>query len=103
IAYIVATLQVRFRDTQHLLGILLFLFFYLTPVFWDDTNIPEPFKSIMQLNPMALILNAYRRILIRGEWPEAMPLLRVSVIAIVILVVGYGMFSLARDRFVEEL
>jgi len=103
IAYIVATLQVRFRDTQHLLGILLFLMFYLTPVFWDDTNIPEPFKSIMQLNPVALLLNAYRRILIRGEWPDALPLLSVSVIAIVMLAFGYRIFSLARDRFVEEL
>jgi lipopolysaccharide transport system permease protein len=103
LAHIVATLQVRFRDTQYLLGLFLFLFFYLTPVFWDDTSIPEPFRSIMHLNPLALLLNAYRGILMRGQWPESMPLLTVSITAIVILGLGYAVFSQARDLFVEEL
>ena len=103
LAYIVATLQVRFRDTQYLLGIGLFLFFYLTPVFWDAANVPEPFRSIMQWNPVALLLNAYRAILVRGEWPEPIPLLQVAVGSIVVLTLGYTMFCLARDRFVEEL
>jgi homopolymeric O-antigen transport system permease protein len=102
-AYIVATLQVKFRDTQYLLGIVLFLVFYLTPVFWDDTAIPEPFKSVMRLNPVSILLSGYRAILVRGVWPDPVPLLAVAGGSIMVLGLGYMVFSMARDRFVEEL
>jgi lipopolysaccharide transport system permease protein len=103
VAYIVATLQVRFRDTQYLVGIVLFLLFYLTPVFWDNSSIQEPYRSIMQWNPVALLLNAYRSILVHGQWPEPFPLVKVAAGSMVILMLGYYMFSMTRDEFVEEL
>jgi lipopolysaccharide transport system permease protein len=103
LAYIVATLQVRFRDTQYLLGIVLFLVFYLTPVFWDDTAIPEPFKSVMRLNPVSVLLDGYRAILVRGVWPNSLPLLAVAGGSMMVLALGFIVFSMASQRFVEEL
>lgn len=103
LAYIVATLQVRFRDTQYLLGIGLFLFFYLTPVFWDVKTIPEPYHSIMLMNPVAMILDGYRAVLMRGAWPDPLPLLGVAGLSVVVLTLGFAGFNLARHRFVEEL
>jgi len=103
LAYIVATLQVRFRDTQYLLGIGLFLFFYLTPVFWDARSIPEPYHSVMLLNPVAMILDGYRAVLMRGQWPDPLPLLGVAGFSLVVLSLSYAGFNLARHRFVEEL
>ena len=103
LSYIVATLQVRFRDTQYLLGIALFLFFYLTPVFWDDTTLPEPYRSVMHFNPVSMVLGAYRAILVHGQWPEPLPLLGVAAGSMAVLAASYAMFTLARHRFVEEL
>jgi lipopolysaccharide transport system permease protein len=103
LAYFVATLQVKFRDTQYLLGIVLFLFFYLTPVFWDDTTIPEPYQSLIRFNPVAVLLNAYRAILVRREWPDFISLLTVGIGSMMLLSLGYTLFALARNRFVEEL
>jgi len=103
LAYIVATLQVRFRDTQYLLGIGLFLFFYLTPVFWDASTIPEPYHSIMLLNPVAMILDGYRAILMNSKWPDPIPMLCVTGFSLVVLALAYAGFNLARHRFVEEL
>jgi lipopolysaccharide transport system permease protein len=103
LAYFVATLQVKFRDVQYLVGIALFLSFYLTPIFWSDSAVPEPYGSMMRLNPVAVILKAYRAILIRREWPEPVPLAMVAGGAAVLLALGYSLFSLARNRFVEEL
>ena len=102
-AYIFATLQVKFRDTQYLLGIGLLLAFYLTPVFWDDNAIPEPFKSYMRLNPVAMLLNAYRAILLHHTWPDPNFLIPVAAISVVLLGIGYLIFSLAQNHFVEEL
>ena len=103
IAYLVATLQVRFRDTQYLLGIFLFLFFYLTPVFWDASLVPEPFHSFLLLNPVGTLLNNYRDIFMRGQVPALLPLAVVAGISFVALALGYLLFLQARDRFVEEL
>ena len=103
LAYILATLQVTFRDTNYLLGIFLFLFFYLTPVFWDGSNISGPLGSIFRLNPFAALLNAYRGILMHGQWPDARPMLTLCLIGLVILAVGSMTFARARNRFVEEL
>jgi lipopolysaccharide transport system permease protein len=103
LAYIVSTFQVRFRDTQYLLGLLLFLLFYLTPVFYDDAQIPAGLQPLYQLNPMVHLLGAYRSILIRGELPESLPLLTLSVLSGALLMLGYAVFMRARNRFVEEL
>jgi lipopolysaccharide transport system permease protein len=103
LAYIVATLQVKFRDTQYLLGIVLFLMFYLTPVFWAETSIQEPYRSVMQWNPIGVVLNGYRTILIKGQWPDSVPLLAVAAGSLALLVMAYMLFSIKRDRFVEEM
>ena len=103
LAYIVATLQVKFRDTQYLLGIVLFLVFYLTPVFWDDSTLPQPFKSLMRLNPISALLDGYRAILVHGAWPDPIPLFAVALESMIVLTFGYILFSIARDHFVEEL
>jgi lipopolysaccharide transport system permease protein len=103
LAYIAATLQVPFRDTQYLLGIVLFLFFYLTPVFYDGGTLPADYQRVYQLNPMVHLLASYRSIFIRGEWPAGLPLLVLAILSAAILWLGYRFFMRARDQFVEEL
>lgn len=103
LAYVVATFQVAFRDTQYLLGILLFLFFYLTPVFYDGALIPANFQPLYQLNPLVHLLGAYRSILIGRELPATLPLLSLCILSTTILLLGYAVFMRARDHFVEEL
>jgi lipopolysaccharide transport system permease protein len=102
-AYILATLQVRFRDTQYLLGIFLFLFFYVTPVFWDGGALPPRYRVVVNANPVAGLLNSYRRILMGGQWPEIRSLAAVAFIAAVLSTACFFLFLRARDRFVEEL
>ena len=103
LAYIVAALQVKFRDTQYLLGIALFLMFYLTPIFWDDSSISAPYRAVVRLNPLSVILDAYRATLIHGQWPDVVPMLSVAAAATVALAGALAIFRIARDRFVEEL
>lgn len=103
LSYIVASIQVRFRDLQYLLGIVLFLGFYLTPVFWDASTVSDEYRYLLEMNPVTTLLNAYRSILLHGSWPDLQPLLTVAAGSIVVLTFGIGMFAIARTRFVEEL
>ncbi len=103
LAYLVAPFHVRFRDTNYLLGILLMLVFYLTPVFYDAATIPARYQMLYRLNPMVNLLGAYRHILIQGELPNLQSLLVLYAISAGLLSLGYMVFMRAHYRFVEEL
>jgi lipopolysaccharide transport system permease protein len=102
-AYILAALNVTFRDTQHTLGVVLQLFFYLTPVFYAITNVPDDYKFLYFLNPMVSIVGAYRAILIDGVQPDWTALLIIAGCTMVLLPIGHGYFKRQSHRFVEEL
>jgi lipopolysaccharide transport system permease protein len=103
LAYLVATSQVAFRDTGHLLGLLMMLLMYLTPVFYDPSAVPVEYRLIYDLNPMVHLIAACRAILMHGQWPEWPAVGWVAVASGTLLALGYRVFARARDRFVEEL
>lgn len=103
LAYLVATFHVRFRDTQYLLRVLLQLVFYLTPVFYEPTAIPGRYQFLYRLNPMVFLVDGYRAVLIRGEFPAPGSILMMSVLTAGLLFAGLQVFARASHRFVDEL
>ena len=102
-AYPLAALNVTFRDTQHTLWVLLQMFFYLTPIFYDINSVPEAYRAFYQLNPMVPLMQAYRDVLLRGIQPDWLALLILSGVVAVLFPIGLGIFRHQSDRFVEEL
>ena len=99
-----APIHVRFRDTQYLLGVLLNLWFYLTPIFYDASSLPASYQSLYRLNPMVHLIDAYRAILVRGVLPEhLMSLLLLGLFATGLLACSYATFVRASSHFAEEL
>jgi lipopolysaccharide transport system permease protein len=103
LAYPIAACHVTFRDTQHLVGVLLTVFFFFTPVFYDARSVPEQFRPLYDLNPMVHILAAYRGLLIQGEAPDLAGLLLLAAVAVLLVWAGHGLFRHLSYRFVEEL
>jgi lipopolysaccharide transport system permease protein len=103
LVYMVATVNVRFQDTQYLLGVFLLLLFYLTPTFYDVTQVPAAYQSAYHLNPMLHFIEAYRAIFLKGAVPDLTALAVLFVISLVLLAIGYTIFQRASWRFVEEL
>jgi lipopolysaccharide transport system permease protein len=103
LAYPLAALNVTFRDTQHTLGVLLQMLFYLTPIFYDLNSVPKEFQPFYQLNPMVPLIEAYRAILLKGMQPDWQALLIVSLVVAVILPIGLAIFRRQSNTFVEEL
>ena len=103
IIYLLASIQVTFRDTQYLLGVLLFLGFYLTPIFYDTNAIPLQTQMLYRLNPMLTIIDTYRSVFIHAEFPEGLLLLLVGVVSVVMLLIRYLVLQRASYHFGEEL
>jgi lipopolysaccharide transport system permease protein len=104
-AYPLAALNVTFRDTQHTLGVILQLLFYLLPIFYtvQDKNIPEWLQTFYAWNPLVILIEAYRAILLNGKLPPTSGLLTLVAIGCVLLPIGYRIFQRQSERFVEEV
>jgi lipopolysaccharide transport system permease protein len=103
LTYGLATIHVTFRDTKYLLEIFLMFGFYLSPIFYQPSSIPEQFQTIYNLNPMVHIIGAYRSILLEGQLPPFLPLAIVGFASLILLGLGFRLFRHASYRFVEEL
>lgn len=103
LAYIVAGVNAAFRDTQHLLGVLLRLYFFLTPIFYALDSIPERYLPFFVLNPMTQIIEAYRAVLMEGTMPQWIPLLLVAGLSSLSITLGMRVYRWAQYRYLEEL
>lgn len=67
---ILSVLVVFFRDVQHLYGVFLTAFNYLTPIFYPANLLPQWLRELLPLNPMYDFINLFRQIAIYGQWPS---------------------------------
>jgi len=102
LAYFVSALYVTFRDTQHLLDVFLNLLFFLTPVFYKAKDLPSQYQAYYRLNPMVDVIESYRTILLSGTLPHGADLLRLGVLALWMLLLGYYFFRKASGHFVDQ-
>ncbi|MGH7866290.1 MAG: ABC transporter permease [Candidatus Dormibacteraceae bacterium] len=110
IALCVATLTVYFRDLEHLVGIGLNAFFYLTPVLYvlNPEGLPggagtSRILPYLKLNPMAWFLDSYHAVLYYGSWPDPKQFSLMLLAAVISLVGGYMIFIRLRARLPEEV
>jgi lipopolysaccharide transport system permease protein len=103
IAYPLAALNVRLRDTQHVTAVGLQLFMYLTPIFYSLEAIPVKMQPWFFLNPMVGLIESWRAVLLRGSWPEPALVGTLIILAAVLLFMGRRIFIAQSRNFAEEL
>jgi ABC-type polysaccharide/polyol phosphate export permease len=90
------------RDVQHVMGVVLMLWFYLTPIFYDLKQLPPQLARWFSLNPMAAIVSAHRDVLLHGQAPNWAQLGLWGLIGGAILAGSLLMFRQLEDAFVDE-
>ena len=103
VALIVSSITVYIRDFQHIIGVLMQLLFYATPIVYAKESIPESFSWVLKFNPMTYIIDGYRSMFYSHTMPNIKMLGVIFVISIVVVVIGYLIFSKLQKRFAEEL
>lgn len=96
-------LNVFFRDVGQLFNVVLQFWFWLTPIVYPVTILPESLRSLMDLNPMAGLVAAYQTILVNGQWPQWQSLWLVTVLAILLCGFGVSLFRKRAGEMVDEL
>lgn len=108
LALLLALLNVRFRDVAYLVSILLQMLFYLTPIIYPPTLVPEralglPLRDLLLVNPLAQYVGAVRDVVYDLEVPSAGRFGWMAGAAIVSLAIGWTAFSRGARDVIEEL
>ena len=97
-------LNVFFRDVGQFLNVLLQFWFWLTPIVYPASILPESIQSaILGYNPMAPIIGAYQGVFVYRQWPDWFSLGIPTVVASVLCVLGLRLFRKRAGEMVDEL
>lgn len=69
VGYLLAILAAALRDTVQLVGFLLSVGIYLSPILFPLSLFPEKWRWVLWLNPMTAFVQGYQSILLQGVWP----------------------------------
>ncbi len=105
IGWIVSALNVFFRDVGQLVGVMIQVGFWGTPIFWDIQIMPPKIQMLLKLNPMLYIVQGYRDCFIyqKGFWLHPYLTLYFWVVTLFILVVGILVFQRLKPQFADVL
>ncbi len=100
-----AALNVFARDTAQAISAILGIWFWLTPIIWPASVIPEPYRWVLELNPFSYIVHGYLSALVlpHALWHEPIRALRFWAVAIGCLVVGLLAFRRLKHDFADLL
>jgi lipopolysaccharide transport system permease protein len=107
--FLVSALNVFFRDLQHLITIIMMVWFFGTPIIYPLSIVPEKYQFFLKINPMTIYADYYRNIFYYIKYPEnaGFPSMVDTLVAVgitfLIFFVGYFVFKRLESRFAEEI
>jgi ABC-type polysaccharide/polyol phosphate export permease len=103
VGWVVSSLHVYLRDTGQALGVVINLWFWITPIMISQKSIPEPFRGLVQWNPMSGVVHAYRYRLLSSQWPDWRELAVLAAYSISVFVLGGLFFRHLKRGFADVL
>jgi lipopolysaccharide transport system permease protein len=103
IGLIVTALTVKYRDLAFLVGFGVQLLMYATPVIYPLSFVPDKYKSIVSLNPLAALIETFRHGFLGTGKFYAGPFLYSVVASIIFFFVGLVVFNKVERNFVDTV
>jgi ABC-type polysaccharide/polyol phosphate export permease len=103
LGWIAAGLHVFLRDTIQAVQILMFLWFWFTPVFYAPELLPEEFRFLVRVNPLAVLVTGYRNSLLNANQPGVAEVATVLATSATVFVIGAWLFRRAKPAFSDVL
>ena len=103
VAWLLATLAIYLRDVRQVVGLVLTLWMFLTPIVYPASLVPARFQWLLELNPMTAVVDAYRAALLDDRLPALAPLVVFAGVALVVFVSGHWVFMRSKPTFADLL
>ncbi len=96
----IAVLAVYFGDVAHIYSLSLPALFFLTPIVYPITILPEPFRTIISYNPLWWLILVSRAVLMDGIPPPPEILMGAIVVSILVFLAGWWIYTRRAPEFV---
>lgn len=96
-------LNVFFRDVGQFFTVFIQFWFWLTPIIYPITILPENIRALIYLNPMTHLIGAYQNILVRHAWPDWLALWPLALISGLLCLWSLYLFRRRAGEIVDEL
>ena len=103
LALFFSAINVFIRDTRYLVESASTVLFWLVPVIYPQELIKKEYIPIYELNPLAAQVISLRRILLLGQSPVGMTLVKLAGVSFAVFVVGLLVFRRLKPMFYERI
>ena len=103
IGMVLGYFTVFIRDIDNLLTHIIRLFFYASPIIWEGGRLPPEYGFIVAVNPIAILVNAYRDILMYHRTPGFIGLSVILIISIAVIVYMLNHYSKNEHKIIKAL
>ena len=102
-SFFVASLSVYVRDTQYVIGVILQVLFFATPIFYPINAVPERFRIFLEMNPLTVFIEQARNVFLYGRMPDWLFLGLATLVSLIVLQFGYYFFVKTKRGFADVL
>jgi lipopolysaccharide transport system permease protein/teichoic acid transport system permease protein len=103
ISLFVAYICVFVRDIDNILSHVLRVFFYASPIIWEGGRLPAEYSWIVAINPVAIILDSYRAVLMYQANPQFMELLIIGLSSLCVILAVLYYYSRNEHKIIKAL
>jgi ABC-type polysaccharide/polyol phosphate export permease len=103
LTYIMAVLGTFLPDVGEVMRPVIRGMFFVTPILWPPDRLPESLSWIEDYNPLAYLVEAYRRLILDGTLPGALSTLYFTLFSVALFIVGFALFVRLRPKFADHL
>ena len=103
LALMFSAVNVYVRDTRYVVESATTILFWLVPIFYSFSNIPDRFKSVYEFNPVAALVMMMRTILLDGRAPVTSTLRNLILVSFFTFISGWFIFRKLKRGFYEYL
>jgi len=103
ICLLLSSIQIRIRDVNVALPLLLQILLFTAPVVYPASAVPPDLRSLYWLNPFAILIQSFREAVVAGNVPPAGALLYCAVVAIICFLLAYLLFKRIEPTIVDDM
>lgn len=103
VSWMLASLGVYIRDIGQMTGVLTTILLFMSPIFYPASRLPEPYQTIIYLNPLTFVIEQARDVLMWGNLPNWSGMAIAYVVSILVAWAGFVWFQKTRQGFADVL
>lgn len=103
VSWTLSALGVYLRDLGQVIGFLLTIGFFLTPICYPTESLPAWALPALKLNPMFTLVESYRAVLVQGVAPRWLPLTLLWAVSLAVFLTGHAWFWRLRKTFADVI